>query len=271
MQPAVAWPPWTHSAGWMKTSKPKAVGRSLADLKKLQGQVRQDLNPPPAPARPQARKRPRPPDPGGKPAKLAPASSATAAQDPVSLLDPSDRAWLRQSMRDVAPLKKRGQSVVMSRPAASPEQLEQRRRHAVGAPISTPALPQASDQYVSVQGESNDLRHLRAGCGTDVLRDLERNRWPIESSLDLHGSDLEQARERLDNFLRSCLEHGVRCVRIVHGTGYGSRNGEPVLRHAVRRWLTQLPSVLAYMECAPNEGGQGAVKLVLQAMSEPGV
>jgi DNA-nicking Smr family endonuclease len=103
------------------------------------------------------------------------------------------------------------------------------------------------------------------------LRDLERNRWPIESSLDLHGSDLEQARERLDNFLRSCLEHGVRCVRIVHGTGYGSRNGEPVLRHAVRRWLTQLPSVLAYMECAPNEGGQGAVKLVLQAMSEPGV
>ncbi len=174
-------------------------------------------------------------------------------------------------MRDVAPLKKRGQSIVMSRPAASPEQLEQRRRHAVGAPVNAPALPQASDQYVSAQGESNDIRHLRAGCGTDVLRDLERNRWPIESSLDLHGSDLEQARERLDNFLRSCLEHGVRCVRIVHGTGYGSRNGEPVLRHAVRRWLTQLPSVLAYMECAPNEGGQGAVKLVLQAMSEPGV
>ncbi|QCP83799.1 hypothetical protein D0C27_18760 [Alcaligenes faecalis] len=35
----------------MKTNKPKAVGRSLADLKKLQGQVRQDLNPPPAPRR----------------------------------------------------------------------------------------------------------------------------------------------------------------------------------------------------------------------------
>ena len=181
----------------MKTNKPKAVGRSLADLKKLQGQVRQDLNPPPAPARPQARKRPRPPDPGGKPAKPAAAKSVAAvAEDPVSLLDPSDRAWLRQSMRDVAPLKKRGQNVVLSRPAASPEQLEQRRRHAIGAPVNAPALPQASDQYVSVQGESNDLRHLRAGCGTDVLRDLERNRWPIESSLDLHGSDLEQARER---------------------------------------------------------------------------
>lgn len=270
MQPAVAWPPWTHSAGWMKTNKPKAVGRSLADLKKLQGQVRQDLNPPQAPARPQARKRPRPPDPGGKPARRA-ALASTGVQDQVSLLDPSDRAWLRQSLRDVAPLKKRGQRLIANRPAASPEQLEQRRRHAVGAPASTPALPQASDLYVSAQVESNDIRHLRAGCGPDVLRDLERNRWPIESSLDLHGSDVEQARERLDNFLRSCLEHGLRCVRIVHGTGYGSRNGEPVLRHAVRRWLTQLPDVLAYVECAPNEGGQGAVKLLLQAVTEPGV
>ena len=251
----------------MKTSKPKAVGRSLADLKKLQHQVRQDLSPSPVPARPQARKRPRPPDPGGK--VVQPVSrTANTIEETASSLDPVDRAWLRQSLRDVAPLKKRGQSMVMTRPAASAELLEQRRRHAVGAPANAPALPQASDQYVSVQGESNDLRHLRQGCGPDVLRDLEKNRWPIESSLDLHGSDLEQARERLDNFLRSCLEHGVRCVRIVHGTGYGSRNGEPVLRHAVRRWLTQLPTVLAYMECAPNEGGQGAVKLVLQAMSD---
>ncbi|EJC60989.1 hypothetical protein QWA_17250 [Alcaligenes faecalis subsp. faecalis NCIB 8687] len=44
------------------------------------------------------------------------------------------------------------------------------------------------------------------------------------------------------------LEHGLRCVRIVHGTGYGSRNGEPVLRHAVRRWLTQLPQAVAKQE-----------------------
>ncbi|MGO3130863.1 MAG: Smr/MutS family protein [Alcaligenes sp.] len=254
----------------MKTSKPKTVGRSLADLKKLQHQVRQDLSPAPAPNRPQARKRPRPPDPGGK--LPTPAANKTSVpEEAVSSLDPSDRAWLRHSLRDVAPLKKQAQNLAPSRPAASAEQLELRRRHAIGAPINTPALPQASDQYVSVQGEANDAQHLRPGCGPDVLRDLERNRWPIESSLDLHGADLEQARERLDNFLRSCLEHGVRCVRIVHGTGYGSRNGEPVLRHAVRRWLTQLPSILAFMECAPNEGGQGAVKLVLQAIPDTSV
>lgn len=249
----------------MKTSKPKAVGNSLADLKKLQNQVRQAESPAPEPARPQRRQRPRPPDPGSKPARRPNVFQPVA--EPSSRLDPADLALLRQSLRDVAPLKKRGQSAPTARPVATREQLEQRRRHAVGDPLAPPALPAASDQYVSVKGETNDRRHLRPGCGTDVLRDLERNRWPIESSLDLHGSDLEQARERLDNFLRSCLEHNVRCVRIVHGAGYGSRNGEPVLKHTVRRWLTQLPAVLAFVECAPNEGGDGAVKLVLQAQS----
>ncbi|HRK84802.1 MAG TPA: Smr/MutS family protein [Alcaligenes faecalis] len=248
----------------MKTSKPRAVGNSLADLKKLQHQVRRADQPTPEPARPQRRQRPRPPDPGQKPTRHR-LSALQATPEPASALAPEDLGLLQRSLRDVAPLKKRGSSVTLSRPAATAELLEQRRRHAVGEPIKPPALPAASDQYVGIKGERNDRQHLRPGCGTDVLRDLERNRWPIESSLDLHGADLEQARDRLDNFLRSCLEHGVRCVRIVHGAGYGSRDGEPVLKHTVRRWLTQLPSVLAFMECAPNEGGDGAVKLVLQA------
>lgn len=247
----------------MKTRKPKAVGTSLADLKKLQIQVRRADEPTPEPARPQRRQRPRPPDPGSKPARRA--TSFQANPEPVTHLDPEDLSLLRKSLRDVAPLKKRGATVSTVRPTATQEQLEQRRRHAIGAPLAAPALPAASDQYVSVKGESNDKRHLRPGCGTDVLRDLERNRWPIESSLDLHGADLEQARERLDNFLRSCLEHNIRCVRIVHGSGYGSRNGEPVLKQTVRRWLTQLQAVLAFMECEPSEGGDGAVKVVLQA------
>ena len=69
------------------------VGKSGAELK-----VRQDLSPPAAPAGPQARKRPRPPDPGGKAPTLSPSLSTAAPEEAVSFLDPSDRAWLRQSL-----------------------------------------------------------------------------------------------------------------------------------------------------------------------------
>src|SRR3546814_8197526 len=99
---------------------------------------------------------------------------------------------------------------------------------------------------------SSDL-FVRAGCGPDLPRDLKRGKWPMQASLDLHGSTQDEARTRLDQFLQSCLTHRIRCVQIVHGKGFGSKNGAPVLKESVRRWLTQFESVLAYVECSEQK------------------
>jgi DNA-nicking Smr family endonuclease len=56
-------------------------------------------------------------------------------------------------------------------------------------------------------------------------------------------------------------------VRIVHGKGYGSKDGEPVLKQTIRRWLTQMEAVSAYAECSERDGGAGAVQVLLQAHS----
>ena len=55
---------------------------------------------------------------------------------------------------------------------------------------------------------------------------------------------------------------GRRCLRIVHGVGYGSK-GQGVLRDMVRRWLKQRPEVMAFVQCPPNDGDEGAVRVLV--------
>jgi DNA-nicking Smr family endonuclease len=56
----------------------------------------------------------------------------------------------------------------------------------------------------------------------------------------------------------------VRCVRIVHGKGLGSRNREPVLKGKVRKWLTLRDEVLAFCQAPAPQGGSGAVLVLLK-------
>lgn len=182
-------------------------------------------------------------------------------------LSASDRSLFQEAMRTVQPLQKRSQYTPDSATAAATgrdaQQAKQRRLRAEShrhEQLST-ELSDHYDVYASVEHIEEYLNPI---CGTDVLRNLRRGQWPLEASIDLHGATLERARERLQNFLQHCFAEEYRCIRIVHGKGYGSANKEPVLLYQIRRWLTQLRLVLAFCDCAPNEGGQGAVKVLLR-------
>jgi DNA-nicking Smr family endonuclease len=72
-----------------------------------------------------------------------------------------------------------------------------------------------------------------------------------------------QAAEAVADFLRRCLRRRLRCVRIVHGKGLGSRNREPVLKQKLRKWLLR-EEVLAYCQAPAAEGGSGAVLVLLK-------
>jgi Uncharacterized protein conserved in bacteria len=56
----------------------------------------------------------------------------------------------------------------------------------------------------------------------------------------------------------------VRCVRIVHGKGLGSRNREPVLKGKLRKWLPLREEVLAFCQAPATQGGGGAVLVLLK-------
>ena len=106
---------------------------------------------------------------------------------------------------------------------------------------------------------------VRDGVSRQVLRKLRSGAWVIQDQLDLHGLDRHQAREALAGFLASCARRGVRCVRVIHGKGLGSKNREPVLKTKVKYWLAQRQEVLAYCQARPVDGGSGALVVLLKA------
>ncbi|MDN5844204.1 MAG: Smr/MutS family protein [Alcaligenaceae bacterium] len=176
-------------------------------------------------------------------------------------------------MQDVRPIRATARATPGSPPAAPPAQLAERRRRAACDTVSQQlaAMPEVSDHYQATPLHAGDASFLRTGYGPDLLRGLRRGKWPVEASLDLHGATLDQARRNLDEFLAACLTHQAKCVRIVHGKGYGSRNGKPVLKDTVRRWLSQLGCVCAYVECQERDGGTGAVQVLLRIAKQTGI
>lgn len=190
---------------------------------------------------------------GAKPSNKAPA--------PTSLAD--DQALFRRAVKGVQPIKGKHRAILLMRPSASRTMLRERREHATGT--DRIKLTQVSDHYAPARVEQNDACFVQHGHGPDLPKGLKRGKWPIGASLDLHGNTLEEARDRLERFLQSCLTHHIKCVRIVHGKGYGSKDGESVLKQTVRRWLSQMADVLAYAECSEQDGGSGAVQVLLRS------
>lgn len=109
-----------------------------------------------------------------------------------------------------------------------------------------------------------ELSFRRPGIGPDVLRKLRRGEWVIQDHLDLHGLRVDEARELLGQFLREALRRGLRCVRVVHGKGLGSKDRQPVLKGKARVWLAQREEVIAFCQARPAEGGSGALVVLLR-------
>lgn len=142
------------------------------------------------------------------------------------------------------------------------------------API--PAQRQLDDRRVLQEAISDEfdastllevdeaMSFRRPGIGIDVARKLRRGHWSIQSEIDLHGLRREDAREALAGFLREAVRQGLRCVRVVHGKGLGSPGKTPVLKGKVHGWLVQKSEVLAFVQARADEGGAGAVVVLLK-------
>lgn len=124
-----------------------------------------------------------------------------------------------------------------------------------------------SDSYIPAHEleTGEELLYLRKGHAPDILSKLRRGHWVIQAAIDLHGLVSEEARLYVAEFLADCKKRGIRCVRIVHGKGLGSRNREPILKHKLRNWLMQKDEVIAYAEARREDGGSGAVIVLLKA------
>ncbi len=159
----------------------------------------------------------------------------------------------RKAVADVKPLK-RPKRVALGVPAPAPV-ARQHRRDELAALAESLEGPLSIDDALET-GE--ELSYLREGMARETLRKLRRGHWSIQDGIDLHGMTRDQASAVVVEFLEQCLARGLRCVRIVHGKGLG------ILKAKLRRWLPQREEVLAYCQAPANDGGSGALLVLLK-------
>jgi len=106
-----------------------------------------------------------------------------------------------------------------------------------------------------------------AGLDPAVVRKLRRGEYAVQGHVDLHGLTREEAKAEVDRFLRGSRQAGKRCVLLVHGRGIHSRDQVPVLKEALRSWLSTARfgrHVLAFATARPLDGGAGALYVLLR-------
>lgn len=167
---------------------------------------------------------------------------------------------LRRALAGVEPLREpRRVALARARPAPLPRQTWRDERDALRDSLYAPL-----DVDDAIEG-GEELAFLRDGMSRQALRRLRRGHWVVQESLDLHGMNRVEAAHAVAEFLRRCLMRRLRCVRVIHGKGHGSRNREPVLKGKLRGWLVLRDEVLAFCQAPAAQGGGGAVLVLLKA------
>ena len=165
-----------------------------------------------------------------------------------------------QAVKDVRPLSQDDRAIhPVQKPKPIPKQFLRDEQQALVDSLSDHYIP----AYELETGE--ELLYLRDGHSPDILSKLRRGKWVVQANIDLHGLISDEARLYVSTFISDCKKRGIRCIRIVHGKGLGSRNREPILKHKLRGWLMQKDEVIAYAEAKKQDGGSGAVIVLLKA------
>ena len=92
-----------------------------------------------------------------------------------------------------------------------------------------------------------------------VFEDLKAGKIRWFEAVDLHGRTVEQARAAVLQIIQMAKDENQNVIKIVHGKG-----PEAILKTYVNGWLRQHRDVLAFVSAPENQGGTGAVLVLLK-------
>ncbi|NNC23340.1 DNA mismatch repair protein MutS [Salinisphaera sp. USBA-960] len=167
-----------------------------------------------------------------------------------------EQALFRATVGPVAAVNTPRRAPSQSRPSTQPCMREADEQAVLDELLDTPPPPEVET--------GDELHFARAGLQHRVMNKLRRGHYRCQAELDLHGMVVDVARQAFAEFLHEATSAGYGCVRIVHGKGNRSGHGGPVLKTRVAGWLRQRDEVLAFASTPPNDGGTGAVYVLLR-------
>lgn len=178
-----------------------------------------------------------------------------AKKDKKIEIQQSDIDLFREMVGDVKPIEQSFAEIEAEKPPPRARQQEQDDKQVL--------VDMLSDHHEHIE-TGEELSYHQPGLQKNVLRKLRRGQYRIEAETDLHGHRTEEARKALVEFLHEAMEHNYRCIRIIHGKGTFRKEG-PVLKPLLNSWLRQRSEVLAFCSARPQDGGTGAVYVLLKS------
>lgn len=172
-------------------------------------------------------------------------------------INDDDSRLFREAIGDVRPLDPVSPPPAAAKPAPHPHMLD-----ADEAAVPGELLDMAFDPALLEVGE--ELGYLRDGYPPKLLRQLKRGQFSVQDDIDLHQMNAAAAQASIVAFLAEAKQHGLRCVRIVHGKGLRSKAAGPVLKGLTDRMLRRRDDVIAFASARPAMGGTGAVVVLLK-------
>ena len=105
------------------------------------------------------------------------------------------------------------------------------------------------------------IRHFGVAQDLSGLpkEDLKAGKMRWFEAVDLHGCTVEQARAAVLQIIQIAKDANQNVIKIVHGKG-----PEAILKTYVNGWLRQHRDVLAFVSAPENQGGTGAVLVLLK-------
>lgn len=179
--------------------------------------------------------------------------------DDDSLSD-DDKALFRQHMRNVKPLKEPTPKTQFKTPPPIAKPLCKKHEP---LPITSKKAYFLSDFLSETVLTHTVLSYAHPSLPTKRFKALRQGQIPWESRLDLHGMQVEAARNALCHFIETQALNNKRCVLIIHGKG-GQEGAPPIIKNLVNRWLPQMEEVLAFHSALPKDGSNGAVYVLLK-------
>ncbi len=165
----------------------------------------------------------------------------------------------------VRPIKsqQRVHSYGSARPRLDPKR-SARRLAAMGGG-SDERLPLSPEQLLD---PLDPIEWKRDGVQEGVYRNLRLGRYTVDARLDLMHKALPECADELVDFVQQCVALGIRTVLINFGRSRQPETHANRVKSCLDIWLRALDEVMAYHSAQPQQGGTGAVYVMLRKNSQ---
>ncbi|MEM7079611.1 MAG: DNA endonuclease SmrA [Pseudomonadota bacterium] len=179
--------------------------------------------------------------------------------------DDHDLDAFREAMSDVAPLAKGRQTTGGPREQTVGQQARREAavgltRDAVDPNFLTLGEVPAVEPLAYVEWKKDGVQHA-------VFSRLRQGGYPVQASLDLHRKTVKEARTEVFKFLNQASARDWRNLLIASGKGELSPTPGR-LKSYLAFWLTEHPEVIAFCSAVRQQGGVGAMYVLVRKSQE---